>query len=406
MSTGQVYLVWLITGIDNDGLRLEEVRLGMTAATPGGMAGTVYFDGFQSWASLPAPYRATENDYVPNFDPAKWIIDRVRRQTLKDINGVKVSEALYAYDGNAPGGDSVALTLGELKYAQAVNLSANQSVDSGYVYDSYGNVIKTCAYTGYGVPGSLPATACSAASGPFRASTVTYDAALQTYALTQTNPLTQTVSAGYDYALAAPTTATDLNGNITTTAYDGLGRVTGITYPGYGQPNVKYIYPALVGGVVAAPFKLEMQAWDETPTTPVYRSAWTFYDGLGRALQVQGPAETGGQLILADTKYNAMGLTLYSGLPRQIAGTGGTYYAPTWTGVPHTTSAYDALGRSLMTTFADGTTATVSYNGLQTSLIDQNGHKKLQEVDAFGRLVTVEEYTGTDSMTSLYATTD
>ncbi|MEK7787751.1 MAG: hypothetical protein AAB658_20290, partial [Chloroflexota bacterium] len=176
--------------------------------------------------------------------------------------------------------------------------------------------------------------------------------------------------------------------------------------PGYGQPNVKYIYPALVGGVVAAPFKLEMQAWDETATPAIYRSAWTIYDGLGRALQVQGPAETSGQLILADTKYDAMGQTLYSGLPRQITGTGGTYYAPTWTSVPHTTSAYDALGRLVTTTVADNTTATLSYNGLQTSLIDQNGHKKLQEVDAFGRLVKVEEYTGTDSMTSLYATTD
>ena len=395
-----------VTGVDNDTRRVEMARWGVTTAPALGTQGTFYFDNFQSWGTIAVPYRTTENDYAVNTSPSVWILDKVKRQTWQNGSGAVLSETRYGYDNTANGIG----TKGELTLKQAV--SGSQAINTAYVYDTYGNMIKTCAYTGYGTPGSLPSAACSGTSSSFRASTVTYDVALKTYAETATNPLGHTASTVYDFNLGVPTEVTDINNNVTATTYDGLGRVKTATYPGYTQPgysppgylgyNVQYIYPPLVGGAVAAPFKVEMKMWDETVN--VYRSAWTFYDGLGRTLQVQGPAETSGQLVLADTKYDARGQTQYSGLPRFLTGAGGTYYTPTWASVPHSTNTYDALGRLTRTDFADATFTTTTYDGLKTTFRDQNAHQTAQVVDAFGRLVTVEEYTGNSTYT-LYATT-
>jgi RHS repeat-associated protein len=403
------YLKWAVDGllkpgpadVDNDTLRLEEARLGLLNV-PAGTSGTLYFDGFQSWGHLPAPFRYTEYEYLTSIDlpNSVYIIDRARRQTLRDGNGNKIAETLYAYDGTP---NSIGAK-GELTLQQVVDLSADpdRTIDTTYNYDdTYGNLIQTCVYTTYGAPNTDPAdaTPCSGISPMYRASQVIYDPAYDptfTYPRKAVNDLGHESITAYDFALGVPTSMTDVNGNTTATTYDGLGRVLGITYPGQAQENVKYIYPTVTGGAVTPPFKLELQAWDETATpAPLYRSAWTMYDGLGRALQVQGPAETSGQLIVVDTKYDALGRTLYSGLPRLITGGGGTLYAPNWAYTPHSTPTYDALGRVTSTLFADGTTVSTIYDGLRTEFIDQNGHKKAQEVDAFGRLIRVEEYTGT-----------
>jgi YD repeat-containing protein len=373
-----------LTGVDNDTRRVESARLGVVTASPTGTAGTLYFDNYQSWGTIATPYRLAEYDYATNTTPSVWILDKVKRQTLQDGAGAILSETRYGYDGTANGLGAK----GELTLMQAV--SGTQAINTAYVYDTYGNVTKTCVYTAYGTAGSLPSAACSGTSSSFRASTVTYDTTLKTYAESAANPLGQAVSTAYDFNLGLPTSVTDINGNITTTTYDGLGRAKTVTYPGYAQANVKYTYPA---PPITAPFKVQLEAWDET--AGVYRSAWTFYDGLGRPLRTQAPAETAGQLILTDAKYDARSLTQYTGLPRFLTAGGGTYYAPNWAAVPHSTFAYDALGRLTTTTFADNTTATTIYDGLKTTFRDQNAHQKVQIVDKFGRLVTVEEYSGT-----------
>jgi YD repeat-containing protein len=210
----------------------------------------------------------------------------------------------------------------------------------------------------------------------------------------------------------------DANGGKTSTAYDGLGRVVGLTYPGYEPPayspagyagfNVQYLYPAVsAGGALTAPFGLEMRVWDELASTPQYRSAWAIYDGLGRTLQIQGPDQDGSNLIVADTEYNALGLVKRASRPRLVTGTGGAgqYQTPSWAANTFTSNAYDALGRLLTTTFPDGSVSTTIYNGLRTTFVDRNLHQKVQEVNAFGQLVKVEEYTGTSPSFSLYATT-
>ncbi|HLB46415.1 MAG TPA: SpvB/TcaC N-terminal domain-containing protein, partial [Anaerolineales bacterium] len=363
----------------------------------------------ESDGTTPTPtlYRQTQYDHQTNTSPSVWILDRLWRQQLKDAGGVVISEQQYGYDNNAP--NTGILTKGELTLSQVV--SGGQAINTAYLYDTYGNVTNTRVFTAYGTPGALP-------SGAYRETTVAYDTGTKTYAESTTNPLSQTTSAIYDFRLGLPTTMTDSNGSVTTTAYDALGRVTGVTYMGYRTSapdnynppnylgaNVRYIYPAVVGGAVSAPFAVQMDTWDETAN--VYHPAWTLYDGLGRTVQAQGPTETSGQWLVTDTGYDARGLVKFSGLPRTVSGAGGVRLSPpdsNWTNVPHSTTSYDAVGRVTTLQYSDNSVASTSYDGLRTTFINQNNYKTVQEIDAFGRLVKVEEYTGGNPYT-LYATT-
>ena len=60
-----------------------------------------------------------------------------------------------------------------------------------------------------------------------------------------------------------------------------------------------------------------------------------------------------------------------------------------------TTFRYDALGRVTRTTYPDGTQTRACYDDWVTVEIDANQHKTRTTRDAYGRVVKVEEYTGT-----------
>ncbi len=348
----------------------------------GNLTSQKQFDG------TPTLYRETDYQYVTNTSPLVWILDKVWKQQLKNAGGTVLAEQQFGFDSSLPGSGSP--SLGSLTLSRVVD--GSQTIDTGFVYDSYGNLTQTHAYTAYGSVGSQP-------GGSYRTSSIVYDTGLYTYPISATNALSQSTSATYDYALGVPLTATDANSNTTTTTYDGLGRALTVKYPGYGQPNVQYIYPA---STATAPFALKMDLWDETAS--LYRSVWQVSDGLGRTLQTQSPDQTAGSLVLTDTSYNALGQVKFSGLPRTLSGTGGGYFAPTWASVPHSIPTYDALGRSTSVVYPDSSQETTAYSGLRTTSVDRNLHQKVQENDAFGRLVKVEEYTGSGTYT-LYATT-
>jgi RHS repeat-associated protein len=352
------------------------------ATTTGNLTHEKQFDG------TPTLYRQTDYEYVANTSPSVWILNTIARRTLRDANGKALSTQEFGYDGSLPGIGSP--TIGELTLNRKVD--GTQTIDTAYIYDTYGNLSDIHAYKNYGTIGSQP-------SGSYLTYSMGYDTALETYATSATNPLDHITQVDYDYGQGLPTSVTDPNHNTITTLYDGLGRPLSITYPGYNQPNIKYTYPTVP---VSTPFAIQGETWDETAN--VYRSAWQIMDGLGRVIQAQSPYETEGNLTVTDTSYNALGLTLYSGLPRTITGAGGGYFAPSWGSLPHNTASYDALGRTTLVSYPDSSHESFSYSGLRITAIDRNSHQKVRESDAFGRLVKVEEYTGSSTYT-LYATT-
>ncbi len=192
--------------------------------------------------------------------------------------------------------------------------------------------------------------------------TYEYDSATQTYATKITNALSQFATKTYDYRFGKPLTETDPNGNIITYTYDPFGRVENVIDPGSGAPAY---------------------AWKET-----------YYDGLGRTIMTKtgGPD---GKVIVAETRYNNRGLIEYTSLPyfENIETPRWAYYE------------YDPIGRVKQVTNPDGTYITKSYMQGRTTVIDADGHKKVEEKDVYGRLVKVEEYTGTNPSFTLNATT-
>ncbi len=342
----------------------------------------------KEYDGTPALYRQTDYEYVTNTSASVWILNTVSRITFKDAALAVLSKQEYGYNGNLPGVGSPTTPKPDLSRS----VDGAQTIDSKFVYDAYGNVTETRLYKNYGATGSQPA-------GTYLSFTNVYEPALKTFVTSTTTPIIPATSYTYDYGKSVPLTVTDPNGNTTTMTYDGLGRTLTVKYPGYAQANLKYTYPSVP---VTAPFALKAEVWDQTAS--VYRSAWQVMDGLGRTIQTQSPYETAGYLVLNDVSYNALGLTLYSGLPRAINAGGGSYLAPSWGSVPHTTASYDALGRIASVTYPDSSAESLSYSGLRTTTIDKNNHKKVFESDSFGRLVKVEEYTGSGTYT-LYATT-
>ena len=360
---------------------------------------------FQVW-DLIHPYRQTVYNYTTNTSPSIWILNTLSQRIVQNGNGATVSEQDYGYDHNLGGIGSPVTTKPTLM--RVVN--GTQTMDTGYVYDAYGNLTEKHVYKAYGSTAYLP-NPIDPYPPMYLTYTTGYDAALQTYPVSQGTPLIPVTTTGYDYGLGLPTTVTDPNNNTTTTAYDGLGRAASVTDPGFSQANVMYTYPTPSGSPlsVSAPFSIRMDFWDQSASPAQYRSTWQVLDGLDRVIQTQSPYYSSrllGGASVSDISYNAQGLTLYSGLPRFVNTNSypgsGNYFAPTWAGIPHTTTSYDALERKTAVAYPDGSQESFSYSGFNTTTIDRNGHQKAQQVDEFGRLVTVYEYTGSNPYT-LYA---
>jgi RHS repeat-associated protein len=130
-----------------------------------------------------------------------------------------------------------------------------------------------------------------------------------------------------------------------------------------------------------------------------------YYDGLGRRVERQtpGPGWTcsgGGQEIVQYTRYDALGRVAEESLP---------YFVPQYTYATtpdgkvvtpyrnpdpyalRVRTQYDALGRAVRVVNPDGTDTTTVYNGWSVSRLDGNSHYRSSRVDAFGRLVQVDE---------------
>jgi uncharacterized repeat protein (TIGR01451 family) len=340
-----------------------------------------------------ALYRQTDYEYVTNTASSVWILETLARRTLKDASSVVLSKQEYGYKGNLPGVGSPTRNKPDLSRI----VSGTQTIDTKYMYNTtYGNLEQTLLYKNYGTTSSQP-------SGSVLTYVTDYDITLETYVVSVDPPLLPPTTTGYDFGLGLPTTVTDPNGNTTTTAYDGLGRVLTVKYPGYTSANIDNYYPSPLGNV---PYGIRTKTLDEDAGSNAYRTSWKFMDGLGRVIQTQSESENSGKLIFTHTAYNVLGQVMLSDVPQELNGTLGTYSAPNWNSIPHNETTPDELGRVLQVKYPDATTDTFVYYGLRTTTTDRNGHQKIQENDGFGRLIKVEEYTGSSIPYTLYATTN
>ena len=124
-----------------------------------------------------------------------------------------------------------------------------------------------------------------------------------------------------------------------------------------------------------------------------YLYAWAFYDGLGRTIQSQEEAGQISNIIVAGAGYGPRGVITET-VPYVVAAAGGVYQAPDWN-QPTRRYAYDMLGRTTVVTNTDNSAVRTAYLYLKTAVLDELNHQTLREHDAFGRLVSSKQYSGT-----------
>ncbi len=359
------------------------------------------------------PYRTTERWYYPRDDATGYIANKVAQEKLFDAANTCQLQTRWVYDQN--GGYATPPTQG-LLFKLRQN-GGNTCDDTGqatgwlitqYGYDAWGN------------------RTTEIAAGSAFTRTTTYDGSFHGY------PIAVTVQPG---AAGGPTLTTqyfryginaDKDGNgqelgyglagqmqreqdpntaNTRYQYDAFGRLTELRKPGTGTfaaaPSEKWTFHD-----TASPYKALHEVRDDAgnatdlPGTAgmTYLQDWAFYDGLGRVIQTHQADETGAG-ILVSTRYNALGLVSEQTTP-YLGASGGfdTYQPPDWSAsqasLPRVITAYDALGRATRVTQPDNAGADTVYNGRKTAVIDALGHQSLNEVDAFGRLVNSNQYTG------------
>ncbi len=145
----------------------------------------------------------------------------------------------------------------------------------------------------------------------------------------------------YDYHSGLVKTTTDPNSNTTTYEYnDTLDRLTKIINA-TGGGTATFIYGDTVGNL----FLRTLTTFDETRNMESYK----YFDGLGRETRIF-TAKQGGLWVIKDTQYDAAGRTHRASKPYENSSLSAAVN-PTNNWV---TTLYDALGRVVKVTTADG----------------------------------------------------
>ncbi|MBI2910916.1 MAG: hypothetical protein HYY05_02155 [Chloroflexi bacterium] len=113
-------------------------------------------------------------------------------------------------------------------------------------------------------------------------------------------------------------------------------------------------------------------------------------------------ANAAGQVVVVNRQYDNRGLLSKETVPHLLTlDTPGWFDSTDWgsSANPATTYTYEALKRPSRRTNPDATFMEWSYSGWDTHEIDENRHKRIFANDAFARLTTVQELTGTDPWT-------
>ncbi len=359
-----------------------------------------------NWEALPT--RTKYFWFYPN--ESAWLIHKLARTDLYEscygcTGGQIVGQTLFYYDQTAS--YTITPTLGQLRQRQD-GVGTEQLTTAQYAYWSNGNLRQI-------------------QDGKGNATETFYDSAFQSYPVCVKNALGQATVTRY-YGVPGSTEAgctttagllpwsggtpvagkvfgqvedtTDANNAVTSLAYDAWGRVTQVWRPGEAiTASATLIITYTNYSDPSAPFNVQQGQRDDAvggSATSTYLKSYTFYDGLGQAIQTQAEAVVNNQLILTQTRYDGVRQVVSQTLPYTVTASLGAYQAPAGS-QPQTQTAYDGLGRTTVVTHTDGSTLRTYYSGLKTLTLDELQHQVRQETDAFGRLISSQQYSGTFS---------
>ena len=329
-------------------------------------------------------------EFLYNNTASSYLVSLPKHLYTNDASGNKVSESWNYYDGATD--NNTLPTKGDLtQVCRWLNGGTNPCTTSGY--DTYGN-------------------RTSITDAKNHTSTIAYDPTYQTFPVTETNALNQSVTKTY-WGVGTPpitpiagsfavpgllATATDPNNIRADSYWDALGRPFANVIPpdSATSPTTKYAYYDYQNSTTPAGVLVQKRQDVGGGTIDTY----SFIDGLGRSIQTKTPNSDGVNQNVIDTAYNNVGLVASVSVPYTSAKSS-TYTTPSTTAL-QTTTQYDAMRRVKKIINTDGTYSSRIYAPWSTTYIDPNGHQKLELRDGFGRLAEVDEYLGADGRSATY----
>lgn len=346
--------------------------------------------------ATPAHELNTTTTYA--VDPAGRYVSRVARVVQTDGGGAVLADLRTEYDGRPEGevGERglvtgrFALVLTDSLVAQVYGAAAPDLESLGYHRrpGSSGWWAALGRYERTVEGGMLRGSVVGPRGGRTR---LTFDAT-GCYPVHVVDPVGNTLTAQFDPRAYQPTAVVDPSGATTAAVYDALARLSRVVEVGdtEAEPTRALTYDTASAPLVVT----ETRA--TTPGGP-RRTQRQLLDGGGRVVQ-QRITDEAGEIVTATTSYGLRGVTARSFVPFR-ATSDGLELPP---GLAHSSVTYDALGRPLATTRADGSRSTLRHlpgrveeRDAEQARTDAGalhaGALTRRLLDATGRVVRVEQ---------------
>ncbi len=393
-------------------------------------------------STLTQKWTYTPNDYV-DANHNNWvyyIVDKATHSEVDDSSGTAWQCQDTTYDENAPGSPRTPDAGWPTTVKTYATCGQSGTAITSYVdYDTYGNVVATVDGLAQANPTLYSSHGCTLSTSPvvyssgwgktvYTSCTVYDPTTFNALPKTQTNALNQSTGIAYDPTQGdLPTSATDLNGQVTTTnySYDNQGnRTVQVKAP---LENNGYTTQSQTNSTCTISSTTPCFEIDSNASTYSSAITRTFYDSQGRAVETRTPGPQAGYDTIVFTVYNDAQSSVFQSVPFQVTSGSGWIDPASATDymghMPGGTATYDdVLGRPIATkdplfgTGGDGNscaslggsaTSCIVYglgqvNGTwyaQSSSIDPNDHVSVSSADALNRIAYLHYFSGLNGQT-------
>jgi|CXWL01.1.fsa_nt_gi RHS repeat-associated protein len=348
-------------------------------------------------------------------DTTKWIFKPAYQEVLDPNDSNKLlSCARFYYDG-AKTTNPASLTRGLLTaQSQAVDgdttpcngtASYAKSASTYSLYDSYGTVLQASVPTDTEPEDPVNAAQTNQLGwipGGVARSTTAYDSVHGVFPVSQTDPvgnISEMPEADWDFVLGKPKKIIEPTGHTVNITYDLLGRTDKAWDDSYDTstlPTISYFYS---WGAVPNTTKVIERVDHGTANV---RTSTSCVDGFGREFETR-TQYSGAQVASAWTQYDNRGMVRLKVNPHTYSASSTNCSTPVGydsSARDRTEFAYDPLG-NVTTTTAFGTAVSsqtvAEYNGLVTTLCDENFNKVRRVTNPSARTLTVHEPAATST---------